>query len=158
MDEKTLAYFAGFFDGEGCIQITKRKPYAKMKNPSYTLQVSLHNTHKGVIDKLQDLFGGYVGEHKQKAKDGCARLWQWSLHAKMANAFLDAVSPYLIIKAPEAKIALEFRQEISKRIGISHKGHLKGRMPALRPDELEFREEKRQQLREAKKAYKEYEK
>ncbi len=51
-----LAYLAGFFDGEGCVSITK--------NGSVDLRIV--NTNKSVLEEFKDRFGGSVTSRKQR--------------------------------------------------------------------------------------------
>ena len=52
-------YFAGLFDGEGCVFIHKTHS-ASGKNNNYTLAVSFGLTYEPVLKKMQKLFGGSV--------------------------------------------------------------------------------------------------
>jgi len=108
-----LAYFAGFFDGEGCILI--EKPIYKRKNgkesPNYTLVVKTDNTNEWILQRLRMCFGGSVYLHHPVGEALNVRpIWVWVVRAKCAGKFLKAIVPYLILKKPEAEIAIAFQE------------------------------------------------
>jgi hypothetical protein len=106
--QEELAYFAGFFDGEGCvgIYIKKRKQW---KHPHHRLDVYITNTHPGPLRKLMSLFGGEIHVHvKQQPHHKTA--WRWNLQSRKAEEFLQQILPFLIVKKDEALLALEFRK------------------------------------------------
>ena len=53
-DIKTLAYLAGLFDGEGSINIFKQSNKKYRITPCYFLEISIANTHKGVLQWVLD--------------------------------------------------------------------------------------------------------
>jgi hypothetical protein len=50
------AYLAGLFDGEGSINIFKQPNRKDRINPSYFLEISIGNTHKGVLQWVLENF------------------------------------------------------------------------------------------------------
>lgn len=140
----TNEYTAGLLDGEGCIQITNNESGRK-KNPRLRLSVSITSTHPGVIQQLKDLFGGSVVPTKAKGKRAAS--WSWSITSRGAKEFLLKVSPHLIIKAPEAKIALAFQASM-----IKQGGHIQ----MLTEPELLFRTQCAAQLKALKRSYRKY--
>lgn len=89
-----LAYIAGFFDGEGCVNLS-----------SPSLVVHLTNTNREVLDWVQSLFGGkvylpprYSIKHKQS--------YRWHLHKRDVTAFLTAIQPYVRIKQIQVVLGL----------------------------------------------------
>lgn len=103
----SLQYIAGFFDGEGYIQIAKRSPGCGTSGSPYYLVCSMANTHRQVMDEIQKIVGGRVIFHRGGKK-------QWKPHYRLtlwtqqALAFLKAVQPYLIVKREEADLAISF--------------------------------------------------
>ena len=98
-------YAAGFFDGEGCIIITKT-------TKQYALRCTLGNTNREVLEQLKSQWGGCIKLHNGfKVKAG----WQWDIAANQAAHFLTDISPFLVIKREEALLGLEFQQEVSNR-------------------------------------------
>lgn len=105
MVDTDLAWAAGIIDGEGCIQIAKR---SIRLGSGYTLSVTVNMTHEATIQRLRDIFGfGSIlhleTSHKRKQ-------WRWALGSKQADIMLRMVRRYLVTKAKEADIALDFRR------------------------------------------------
>lgn len=113
MDNLQVAYWAGLFDGEGCINIYRTKANSKSKTsrPSYTLQVSIDNTNEEVLKEIYETYGGTFYTRKRKNR---TRIYCVKLCSNKAIPFLTDILPYLRIKKSEAIIALEF-QEKGKR-------------------------------------------
>jgi hypothetical protein len=86
---------AGFFDGEGCISITK--------NGSVDIRIT--NTAKNVLMYLQSKFGGSIGSRAQKVNKA---QYTYSMYGDEAVAFLTLMLPYLIEKKPQAETAVEY--------------------------------------------------
>ena len=96
-----LSYLGGFFDGEGCIYITKRK---RGNQQCYYLSASCSQKDRTVLNIFQNLFGGEVYRNSNKNE-----AWVWMIDAIKAKQFLEDFLPYLIMKAGEAKLAIEFQ-------------------------------------------------
>ncbi|KKM14379.1 hypothetical protein LCGC14_1706750 [marine sediment metagenome] len=99
-----MSYYAGFFDGEGCIMI--KKPSKACMN--YILEVRITNTYRPILEEYARIFGGTVhggtrlqAQYKEK--------WQWCISSKKAFEFLKAIVPFLRLKRPEAELAIEFQ-------------------------------------------------
>ena len=102
------AYFAGLFDGEGCISInktkgTKKKPYSRS---GFQLRTSITNTNIEVLEALQEVYGGkvYVRE-----KQGARNYGNWVTVSNQCVKPLSLWLPYLIIKKNQALVALDFQ-------------------------------------------------
>jgi len=99
-NEIDLAYAAGVIDGEGCISLSKTAF-------SYSLQLSVHNTDKRLIDWLQFKFGGGVYDHVP-ANGKRKKTYAWTITGSAVKPILVEVLRYLIVKKEEAKLALDF--------------------------------------------------
>jgi hypothetical protein len=95
MLDTDIAYAAGFFDGEGCISISK--------NGAVDIRVT--NTAKNVLVKLQNIFGGSITDRTQKANK---TQYAYSFYGENAIEFIKLIKPYLIDKAPQAEAILEY--------------------------------------------------
>ena len=98
------AYFAGFFDGEGSINVPG------LGNQHTRVQATLGNTELGMLLTLQKEYGGKVyplaGESRP---DHHAPMWQWQLGKREdCEIFLLKMLPYLHIKREKALAALKF--------------------------------------------------
>ena len=94
-EETTLAYFAGFFDGEGCITIRASKDDL----PYLILQTSQKSI--AVLEEMRKVFGGNIHTNT----DGSF------IHVtagKYAEGMLRALLPYLFVKLAQAELAIEF--------------------------------------------------
>jgi hypothetical protein len=95
---------AGFFDGEGCIQIEPRK---SGYGTSYYLNIQVTQNDRRPLDEMQNRWGGNVTSASRQARDRCFR---WRLSSGPAAAFLTAILPHLLVKRERALLALEMRE------------------------------------------------
>jgi hypothetical protein len=98
-----LAYMAGIIDGEGCICIHRSR--TKRAGDSLIANVTVRMTVEHIPQWLHFSFGGSFGTQKPK-KVGWQPVYQWKVYGKNAVTFLQAILPYLIVKRPQAEIAL----------------------------------------------------
>lgn len=91
-----IAYIAGFFDGEGCVNF-------QMVSGSTVLRCDITNTNPQILIQIQSIFGGRINSRKLKEN------WKVAYHliidSRHAVRFLDAISPYLKLKTNQATIA-----------------------------------------------------
>ena len=114
-----LAWAAGFFEGEGHVQISKSLRRIDRYSPHYTMNVEVANTNPLPLHQFHSLFGGSIYERKQSKLPNRAKLFRWSLSGNAASGFLKAISPYLIFKKEQAKLAITFQKTCSiKQRGI----------------------------------------
>jgi intein/homing endonuclease len=97
------AYYAGLFDGEGCVMIKMSRCRGR---EYHTLRVDLSNTHLGVLEELQSVFGGSVSQGDKRRR----QCWYWHLSVNDAYRFLLTIQPFARIKAEQIVLALEFRK------------------------------------------------
>jgi hypothetical protein len=118
MEKIDIAYYAGIFDGEGCVMICKAKNKTSSRGVRYWLQCRVVNTDKWLIDSLYMAFGGSVFTRNRRDTNRMD-IWDWSASSKQAGNFLEIIYPFLHVKKQEAKVALEFQ---SQRLRIYGKG------------------------------------
>jgi len=104
MKKTDLAYIAGIIDGEGCIHIQQRSG----KN-GYQLLLNVPSTDEWLPAWLNFAFGGSVFFRKSCLPNR-QDVWVWQTSSNQAKACLEAIYPYLRLKQPQAKIAIEFQQ------------------------------------------------
>jgi len=138
----TNEYVAGLFDGEGCIQAARNS-----KGGNRRLQVTIRNSHQGVLRLIQARWGGSIC--RTKPRDNRAASYGWLITSRGAIDFLRDIEPFLIIKRPEALTAFEFQNTMRSW------GGSKGR---LNEAERQLRDEFSARLKSLKRAYREYEK
>lgn len=118
MDNTKLAYFAGFFDGEGSIGIGQHKSKSCLRGHSNELMVQVSNIWKSVIEEHKRIFGGSIVPVRDS--DRTIILWRWTVGAKKAHRFLMAIYPYLDVKRSQAQIAIDFQQNKRHRGSLSN--------------------------------------
>ena len=110
-----LAYFAGFFDGEGSMSINNRIGGSpRGVSPNHSLQVSIGNTDPAVLRTIHSYFGGSLTLRKT-AKPNHRNVTQWIIPTVGALGFLVAIRPYLVMKAEAADVAIEYQKTKSMR-------------------------------------------
>lgn len=136
------AYLAGFVDGEGtlCIYTAGRGKdrsghRSRYFNPilaitQYNLEVLLHV--KSIV--------GCGRIHYYPPKNGKLRGWQINFNASILRWLLPQISPYLVLKKPQANLVMEFIEMVDSR---SDKFHTK----ALTDEEYAARAEMYNQSR-----------
>ncbi len=101
------SYFAGLFDGEGCLRIG-------FNGAQYQLLASLGMTDRRPVDGMKERFGGWV---ELRPNDGT--VWKpvyiWRASSKGVVALLDGVEDELIVKREHAKCAREFQLLLALR-------------------------------------------
>lgn len=60
ISETNLAYFAGFFDGEGSVGIAKHKGKTTKRGFCFELIIQIGNSDEKVIHDFKDAFGGSI--------------------------------------------------------------------------------------------------
>jgi hypothetical protein len=114
-----LNYFAGLFDGEGCVRIEIHK----LKNPKRQnqmrdhLEVVIGNTYLPVLEECKALFGGHVKKGGKSNK----QCWHWKVSSLSAARFIREILPYSRIKKDQIEVALEYVRLFKKK-AIGNKG------------------------------------
>lgn len=108
--EQQIVWAAGFFDGEGCICSVK----ATKDSKSRLLKVAVVNTHRGSVERFVELFGGHVIE-KRPQKIHHKQQYCWWASARKAERMLRELAPFLLVKQPQAKLAIAMRDLINNR-------------------------------------------
>ena len=124
-----LAYAAGLFDGEGCIDIRRiERKSAASRSPSFQLRCSVAMTHLPTIELLFNSFGGALMHQRERTP--YKQLFTWRITDTLCKPFLEAVYPFLKTKKYEAWLALEY--EASKTKSVNRKLQLTQEEIALR--------------------------
>jgi len=115
-----LAYLAGFFDGEGSIIYAKRRSQTtggyKHSNIThyYAIEVQLGQCDEYHPRLFQSYFGGSV-THVKPLNEKWHEYWAWRVASKQAYHFLKVITPYLRLKQPQAKLALDIQERKFER-------------------------------------------
>ena len=98
-----LAYLAGIVDGEGCITITENM---KGGRNYYRLVLDITNTSYDLMQWLEDTFSHTIRTSYYRSTNR-TDMYGWTASGNQAQDLLRLILPYLIIKKPQAEIALE---------------------------------------------------
>ena len=99
-----LAYLAGIVDGEGTITI--RRIYNKKLGKTYYNPFLLVNNTSGLLMEWLKLRGFLCHLYTSTSGTPC---WKMSLGGVQAGEACKLLLPYLVIKAPQAKLLIAFR-------------------------------------------------
>lgn len=125
LTELDKAYLAGFFDGEGCVSITKQRGGKRSKSPSYNMRAIISQAGKGV--GLLEYWNAIVGVGVLHSNKHAAKNWStsvnWVISSDEALEFLTCIYPYLHRKKEEAELAIEFQ---SKKKSVTFDGKAYG--------------------------------
>lgn len=108
------AYLAGLIDGEGYVGITRATASVPAKackrGIAYRLLLSVRMTDRSPLD-FAARCTGLGGVRKQAVPKGGFRVpWVWQLWSRQAAALLEAIRPYLLVKASQADVCIEFQR------------------------------------------------
>lgn len=137
-------YFAGLFDGEGCVNICERHPRhggPGQRTPIFKCELSLSNTHHGAMLHVLSVIGGnlFKSTRNPPKKDGHPRriVWRWGAGPAESIHILHHIVPFLIIKRQQGLLAFEFYKSINELRRQPHPGRL-GKL-RLSPEEVASR-------------------
>lgn len=97
MDELKLAWAAGIFDGEGCINSTLPK--------RFQIRLEVKMTHKPTLELFGEILGCKVGVGYEKRGNRRPQ-YRVRLYQKKAIEALEKMLPYLVTKKDEANLAI----------------------------------------------------
>lgn len=117
---------AGFFDGEGCIQINT------------SLSINVAQVTPSPLETLVALYGGKIAT-SPRSNPRHRTVYRWSVHGSDAAEALTMMLPYLQVKAEEARLGMMFQRIKSY-----------GRRYRLSPAEQQQVERIKREVREAK--------
>lgn len=125
-DTTTVAYLAGFFDGEGCITCLQYKH--EDRDDNYGIRAQLSQNDRRPLDLAMETFPGGRLYPRKNAK---VLNVQW--HGLNAVDMLEQMLPFLLVKRDEARLAIEFGN-IMRQIGPGqkHKPEAKARQGEIK--------------------------
>ena len=110
MDKEKLAYWAGFFDGEGHVELafTNRKPYSRRGRYMFGVWINQWTKAPDVLfDELSKNFGG-VPKLQKKTPNNV----RWQIAGPNGRQFLEALLPYLRKKKRQAQLGIEMQRRM----------------------------------------------
>lgn len=102
-----MAYYAGFFDGEGCISFKTRRYKSAPQYVALVPVVTIAQVDPMVIVELYNRFGGYMYVKQSNSRNGRPAHYL-ELMALKAVAFIRAIYPYLRQKRQQADLVFEY--------------------------------------------------
>lgn len=115
-------WFAGLFDGEGCVSWPHRKETWKIN-----ASISVTNTSYPLLERLIEVTGtGRI--NTQARQDDLLRhqpCWVWGCHGANARSILEQILPFLIVKKEAAEYALRGERLIQPPIAIRNRHRVK---------------------------------
>lgn len=112
IDSHDIAYVAGLFDGEGCVNVTEVKPKKGRHSPSFQTLAQISNNDREVLNWVQSLFGGTITSNNVRRQ---RVTFTWRVYHKRAKEFLEIIFPYLRIKEQQAQLLIELENSIGRR-------------------------------------------
>lgn len=129
-------YYAGYFDGEGCIRIQVNKNNS-LTMPQHILFCSISSNNKDICESYKLSFGGSVIEaHYKKAGK---TFWQWHIASNKAKSFLHTLEPFLKQKRHEALIAVSFQQNRGA-LGFAQREDVRRQLHVLKNNNKELKD------------------
>lgn len=111
-----LAYIAGLVDGEGSLQIKRKRRCGKIH---YQLWVTIGMAHRqenvAILDEVKATFGGNISTIA--AKGNRVGAYHWTIVSQQGLSFLKRIRPYLKIKAKQADLLIQFQEQTVSRKG-----------------------------------------
>lgn len=143
-------YFAGLFDGEGCVLIDKQKPAKTGVNPVYRLTAVIAMCDREPLDRIMKIYGvgGIYNAHYGRLAQAPA--FAWRAASRHAVKFLSSIYEHARVKREEIRVALEFQSRLET---FRSKRFCGGSIPNTQ-EELAKREEYRVELQRLKRRFK----
>lgn len=92
-------YFAGHFDGEGCLTMCRH-------NKGWRLEAKVSVSFPRVLDAYKSQFGGLVYQVPETVNK---TMWKWKLHHQsQLLTFLETIEPFSLEKRPQFIIGIEW--------------------------------------------------
>lgn len=102
--ELTLAYAAGYLDGDGCFYIGKNKSPVK-----YRQAIIISSSDIGICKFFKNEFGGQCSSYKKNTRfPNHKPITQWYIQGESASKLTKSLIPYLIEKKKDAEKFIQF--------------------------------------------------
>lgn len=111
-DEQLIIWAAGFFDGEGCVNISvssrvfTRKSGARYEQEYYGLHGIICQREKEPLEHLHRLFGGHLFPYEIHGN----QYYRWHVWADGALNFFLAILPFSIAKRSRLLVGIEYQE------------------------------------------------
>ena len=112
MDSITLAYIAGFLDGDGSIffQIVPRKDYKQKFQIRSSIAFYQKSENAEILNWLKEIFGvGYIGHRKTGISDYTI------VESKEVLRVLKLLQPYVKLKKKQVELGLDILDKLNSK-------------------------------------------
>jgi len=110
LSETDKAYLSGIVDGEGSVGIY-RQHVGRSGGAGMAVRLSIVSTTKALIDWLELKIGfGSVTTRPESVEKNRNRAYLWQAHGQNAVDLLINLTPYLVIKKRQARVAILFQK------------------------------------------------
>lgn len=119
-DRLTLAWVAGFLDGEGHFALAKVPPdkrHVYKRGHGHRAMIRAAQVDATPLLLIQNLFGGRVYNVKNRTQPTHAPSHVWDIHGKSACLVAQLLVPYLVVKRAHATLLVEFGNTIRHDTG-----------------------------------------
>jgi DNA modification methylase len=117
LSKEDARWAALLVDAEGNICVKRVAPVGD-KSPQYGAQIAVGSTSRALLERLSEIVG--AGNVNERAGTN-APMFYWQVSNKVAQDFLYAIYPHLIVKRRQTAIAIYLESL------LFHRGHPKGR-------------------------------
>lgn len=118
MSDGRAAYVAGLMEGEGHISLAVRRRDSE-SGRQITPMVRVSNTNLALLERLVEFTGNGAIWQKNLSARAHRLCYEWVLSAHQARHILPQVKPYLIGKAPQVALVLEYLSMVRGTQGVA---------------------------------------
>lgn len=133
-----IRYVAGLFDADGYITINKW-PHPGRDYIRYQLFVGISQVYRPLILTFKDQFGGMMhrNDSAHRRNENCRIVYAWRLASRNAAAFLTEISPWLVVKKPQAELAIRFQEHVTRHASdFKYRPHMRDELYTYRENVL----------------------
>ena len=108
-----IAYIAGLFDGEGCVEYTRRWEKKQTRKKAYLFRriiCEIGMTDYPVLHWLHETLG-YGSLRPRKPPEGCKPQWRWRCSFRDSYKFAQQMLPYAKVKHKKLKQIIDHYNE-----------------------------------------------
>jgi hypothetical protein len=131
-----IRYVAGLFDADGWITINKWS-HPGRNYVRYQLIAGIGQVYLPLILKFKEQYGGDLNRNDsaQKRNPNCRICYMWKISSRGAAKFLADLEPWLIVKKPQALLAMEFQDHVTRHASdFKYRPHMRDELYAYRED------------------------
>lgn len=121
LSETEKAWLAAIIDGEGTIELVRRKDPKSRRGFIYVPTLLVSNTNMAVLVKVWDLIGEGGVYPAKKETNNWRKKWSYNGSAGVLRAILPQILPHLIVKRGQAKKMLEYFHYIDSYLIVGRK-------------------------------------